>query len=308
MNFANDAAGLSVASGDVIVPESSKFGAAWEEFLKGVRYLLKSPLAVFGMTLVFAWILLSVFAPVIAPYEPLKQDVVNRLQGPSAAHWMGTDQLGRDILSRVIYGGRISLPIGFLVVSLSVLVGTLLGSVAGYVGGVTDTILMRFTDMVMGFPAIILAMSIAAALGSGLEKSTLAIVVVWWPNYARMVRSLVLSVRENEYVTAARAVGCHESRILIRTVLPNCIAPAIVMATMDIGNAILTFSGLSFLGLGAVPPTPEWGSMVASGILVFDQWWVAGFPGLAIVTVVMGFNFLGDGLRDALDPRLRRSL
>ncbi|MGD2041501.1 MAG: ABC transporter permease [Anaerolineae bacterium] len=276
--------------------------------VKAFRYLLRSPLALTGLIIVLSWIFVSIFAPAVAPYEPLKQDVVNRLQPPSAEHWMGTDQLGRDILSRVIYGGRISLPVGFLVVFLSIIVGTLLGSVAGYVGGATDTALMRITDMVMGFPAIILAMAIAAALGSGLEKATLAIVLVWWPNYARLVRSLVLSVRENEYVTAARAVGSRETRILARTVLPNCIAPAIVMATMDIGNAILTFSGLSFLGLGAVPPTPEWGTMVASGIQVFDQWWVAGFPGLAIVTVVMGFNFLGDGLRDALDPRLRHSL
>jgi len=221
---------------------------------------------------------------------------------------MGTDQLGRDVLSRIIYGGRVSLPIGFLVVALSVITGTVLGSIAGYFGGAVDTALMRITDMVMGFPAIILAMAIAAALGAGLDKSTLAIVIVWWPSYARIVRSLVLTVRENEYVTASRAVGCRQGRILLRTVLPNCMAPAIVMATMDIGNAILTFSGLSFLGLGAVPPTPEWGSMVASGILVFDQWWVSAFPGLAIMSVVMGFNFLGDGLRDALDPRLRRSI
>jgi peptide/nickel transport system permease protein len=288
--------------------DTSRAWALWEEIVKAFRYLLRSPLALTGLIIVLSWIFVSIFAPAVAPYEPLKQDVVNRLQPPSAEHWMGTDQLGRDILSRVIYGGRISLPVGFLVVFLSIIVGTLLGSVAGYVGGATDTALMRITDMVMGFPAIILAMAIAAALGSGLEKATLAIVLVWWPNYARLVRSLVLSVRENEYVTAARAVGSRETRILARTVLPNCIAPAIVMATMDIGNAILTFSGLSFLGLGAVPPTPEWGTMVASGIQVFDQWWVAGFPGLAIVTVVMGFNFLGDGLRDALDPRLRHSL
>jgi len=258
-----------------------------------------------GLTLVVGWFILIILAPVIAPYSPLQQDVVNRLQPPSTTHWMGTDQLGRDILTRVIYGGRISLPIGFLVVTLSTIVGTIMGAVAGYLGGAIDTALMRVTDMVMGFPAIILAMAIASALGAGLEKSTLAVVIVWWPNYARLVRSLVLTVRENEYVTAARSLGCPERRILLKTVLPNCMAPAIVMATMDIGNAILTFSGLSFLGLGAVPPTPEWGTMVASGILVFDQWWVAAFPGLAILTVVMGFNFLGDGLRDALDPRLR---
>lgn len=289
-------------------PEAPKARALPDELGKSIRYLVRSPLAMIGLIIVFTWILVSIFAPVVAPYGPLQQDVKNRLQPPSAEHWMGTDQLGRDIFSRVIYGGRISLPVGFLVVSLSMVIGTFLGSVAGYVGGATDTALMRITDMVMGFPAIILAMAIAAALGSGLEKTTLAIVVVWWPAYARLVRSLVLSVRENEYVAAARAVGCREGRILSRTVLPNCIAPAIVLATMDIGGAILTFSGLSFLGLGAVPPTPEWGSMVASGILVFDQWWVSGFPGLAIVTVVMGFNFLGDGLRDVLDPRLRRSL
>jgi peptide/nickel transport system permease protein len=149
-------------------------------------------------------------------------------------------------------------------------------------------------------------MAIAAALGAGLEKSTLAVIIVWWPSYARIIRSLVLAVRENEYVVAARSIGAPEARILLRTVLPNCIGPAIVLATLDLGNAILTFSALSFLGLGAVPPTPEWGTMVASGILVFDQWWVSAFPGLAILTVVMGFNFLGDGLRDSLDPRLRR--
>lgn len=307
MSSANESR-LPIANLELGQAESSRARAFWDEIVKAIRYLLRSPLALAGLIIVMAWIFVSVFAPVVAPYEPLQQDVVNRLQPPSAEHWMGTDQLGRDILSRVIYGGRISLPVGFLVVFLSIIAGTILGSVAGYVGGATDTALMRITDMVMGFPAIILAMAIAAALGSGLEKATLAIVLVWWPNYARLVRSLVLSVRENEYVAAARAVGCREARILTRTVLPNCIAPAIVMATMDIGNAILTFSGLSFLGLGAVPPTPEWGTMVASGIQVFDQWWVAGFPGLAIVTVVMGFNFLGDGLRDALDPRLRRSL
>ncbi len=299
---------VASTSKDAKTWEPSGGGGATEEILKALRYFRRSPLAITGATIVTAWILISIFAGQIAPYGPLQQDIVNRLQGPSATHLMGTDQLGRDVLSRIIYGGRISLPIGFFVVALSMITGTVLGSIAGYFGGAVDTALMRITDMVMGFPAIILAMAIAAALGAGLDKSTLAIVIVWWPSYARIVRSLVLTVRENEYVTASRAVGCRQGRILLRTVLPNCMAPAIVMATMDIGNAILTFSGLSFLGLGAVPPTPEWGSMVASGILVFDQWWVSAFPGLAIMSVVMGFNFLGDGLRDALDPRLRRSI
>jgi peptide/nickel transport system permease protein len=285
--------------------DKSKKGLLPEELVRGIRFFRRSPLATVGLMITLIWVLTSVFAPSVAPYEPLKQDVVNRLQPPSASHLMGTDQLGRDILSRIIYGGRISLPVGLLVVALSCLIGTVLGSIAGYFGGAVDTALMRATEMVMGFPPIILAMSIAAALGAGLEKSTMAIVVVWWPNYARIVRSLVLSVKANEYVMAARSLGCQESRILLRTVLPNCLAPAVVMATMDLGNAVLIFSGLSFLGLGAVPPAPEWGTMVASGIRVFDQWWVSAFPGLAILSIVMGINFLGDGLRDALDPRLR---
>jgi len=277
-----------------------------EELRTVLRYLRKSPMSITVFVLVIALTLSSIFAPLLAPYGPLQQDIVNRLQPPSFEHLLGTDQLGRDILSRVIFGGRVSLPVAFMVVSLSTVVGTLLGSVAGYFGGVVDMVLMRFTDIVMGFPGIILAMAIAAALGAGLEKSTLAVVLVWWPNYARVVRGLVMSVRENEYVTAARAIGCKERRILTRTVLPNCMAPAIVMATTDLGNAILTFSGLSFLGLGAVPPIPEWGTMVAAGVLVFDQWWVSAFPGLAILTIVVGFNFMGDGLRDALDPKMRR--
>ena len=286
--------------------DKSKKSLLPEELGRGIRFFRRSPLAIVGLIIILTWIFLSVFAASVAPYGPLKQDVVNRLQPPSANHLMGTDQLGRDILSRVIYGGRVSLPVGLLVVSLCCLIGTVLGSLAGYFGGAVDTVLMRATEMVLGFPPIILAMAIAAALGAGLEKSTMAIVMVWWPNYARVVRSLVLSVRENEYVVAARSLGCQEGRILLRTVLPNCLAPAIVMATMDLGNAILIFSGLSFLGLGAVPPTPEWGTMVASGIIVFDQWWVSAFPGLAILSIVMGVNFLGDGLRDVLDPRLRR--
>jgi peptide/nickel transport system permease protein len=287
-------------------PSTGRFGHLWSsEVAKSIGLLGRRPLALIGFVIILAWLFISIFASSVAPYDPLKQDIDNRLRSPSASYPLGTDRFGRDILSRVIYGGRISLPIGLLMVALSTLVGTFLGAVAGYAGGALDTILMRVTDMVMGFPGIILAMAVAAALGAGLEKSAIAIVVVRWPSYARVVRSLVLSVRENEYVTAARSVGCPEGRILLRTVLPNSMAPTIVYATMDIGNAILLFAGLSFLGLGAVPPTPEWGSMVAAGIKVFDQWWVSTFPGLAILSAVMGFNFIGDAMRDVLDPRLR---
>jgi peptide/nickel transport system permease protein len=279
-----------------------------EELVKAIRFFRRSPLAFVGVIVIGAWVLLAVFAPWVVPFGPLKQDLTHRLVPPGSPYWFGTDQLGRDVMSRVIYGARISLPIGLLVVTLSTIIGTVLGAVAGYFGGWWDSVLMRGTDMVMGFPPIILAMAIAAALGAGLEKSVLAIALVWWPFYARVVRSLVISVKTNEYVLASHAVGSTQRRILTRTVLPNCLAPAIVMATLDLGNAILTFAGLSFLGLGAVPPLPEWGTMVAQGIRVFDQWWVSTFPGLAILTVVMAFNFLGDGLRDVLDPRLRRSV
>ncbi len=235
------------------------------------------------------WIVVSAAAPLIAPYGPLTQKIVDRLQVPSPAHPFGTDALGRDILSRVLYGG-------------------LIGAIAGFGAGWMDSLLMRFTDMVMAFPIIILAMTIAAALGAGLDHTMIALVAVSWPRYARVTRGLVLSVKENEYVHASRALGAAEPHILVRVVLPNCLAPAVVMATLDMGNAILTFSGLSFLGLGSPPPAPEWGAMVAAGVQSFDQWWVGVFPGLAILTLVMACNFIGDGVRDALDPRLRRSM
>jgi peptide/nickel transport system permease protein len=249
-----------------------------------------------------------VAAPLIAPYGPLTQRVVDRLQAPSAAHLFGTDALGRDLFSRVLYGGRISLPVGFLVVTVSLAIGGTIGALAGFGAGWLDGLLMRLTDMVMAFPIIILAMTIAAALGPGLDHTMIALVAVSWPRYARVTRGLVLSVKENEYVHASRALGATPLHLLTRVVLPNCLAPAVVMATLDLGNAILTFSGLSFLGLGSPPPAPEWGAMVAAGTQTFDQWWVSAFPGLAILTLVMAFNFIGDGVRDALDPRLRRGL
>jgi peptide/nickel transport system permease protein len=273
-----------------------------------LTFCRRNPLVMLGGAVVLAWVVVSVAAPVVAPYGPLMQRVQDRLHAPSAAHWFGTDALGRDILSRVLFGGRISLPVGFMVVVVALGVGGVIGAVAGFGPGWLDGVLMRLTEIVMAFPIIILAMTIAAALGPGLDHAIVALVAVSWPRYARVTRGLVMSVKENEYVTASRAMGGSEPHILTRVVLPNCLAPAVVMATLDLGNAILTFSGLSFLGLGSPPPAPEWGAMVAAGTQTFDQWWVSTFPGAAILTLVMAFNFIGDGVRDALDPRLRRSL
>lgn len=280
-------------------------GGAPAPWVGAVRFLRRNPLALMGTLIFSAWVFIALFADILAPYDPLAQDIVNRLQPPSRAHWFGTDQLGRDLFARVLYGGRLSLPAGILVILAAGLLGTGVGALAGFVGGWFDEVLMRLTEVFLAFPTIILAMAVAAALGPSLVNAVVAMVVVWWPNYARVVRSLVLGVKSQEYVEAARALGVPESRILLRTVLPNCLAPAVVLATIDLGNAILVFAGLSFLGLGPEPSTPEWGRMVADGIEYFDQWWMAAFPGLAIFTVVMAFNFIGDGIRDALDPRLR---
>ena len=273
-----------------------------------LRFLRHNPLVVIGVAIFLAWVFISIFAAALAPYDPLQQNIVDRLQAPSAQHWFGTDQLGRDVFSRVLYGGRLSIPAGILVIVVAGVLGTLLGGLAGFIGGWFDEGAMRLTEIFMAFPTIILAMAIAAALGPSLANAVIAMVVVWWPNYARIVRSLVIGVKSQEYVEAAHALGAPQGRILWRTVLPNCLAPAIVLATIDLGNAILVFAGLSFLGLGPDPTTPEWGRMIADGIQYFDQWWMATFPGLAIFTVVIAFNFIGDGIRDALDPRLRKNL
>lgn len=273
-----------------------------------IYFLKRNHLALVGLLVVLFMLLITLAAPWLAPYDPLKQTIPDRLQPPSPNYLFGTDQLGRDILSRVMYGGRISLPAALAVVILAGLVGTVVGAIAGYLGGMVEEIFMRLTDIFMAFPTIILAMAIAAALGPNVSNAIIAMIVVWWPNYARIVRSLVLTVKENEYVQASRALGATEMRVLWRVVLPNSFAPVLVMGTLDLGNAILVFAGLSFLGLGAEPSRPEWGRMISDGIKNFDQWWISAFPGLAIFLIVMAFNFLGDGLRDALDPRLRRQL
>lgn len=249
---------------------------------------------------------LALIAPLIAPYDPLQQNVSNRIKPPYEAHLFGTDELGRDVLSRVLHGARVTLPAGFIVIVFGTTIGTLIGAIAGYVGGWVDELIMRITELFMAFPTIILAMAISAALGPDVKNAILALIIVWWPNYARLVRGLVLEIKSKEFVEGARAVGATGPYLLFRTVLPNCIAPAIVLGTLDVGNAILTFAGLSFLGLGPEPSNPDLGRMVSSGVDAFDQWWIWLFAGLAIAIVVMGCNFIGDGLRDFLDPRMRK--
>ncbi|GGO63950.1 ABC transporter permease [Nonomuraea cavernae] len=267
----------------------------------------RQPLAVVGIVVAAAWLVIAVAAPVLAPYDPLAQELP-RLAAPGPGHWFGTDQLGRDVLSRVLYGARVSIPLTLLLVVMSVLVGGLLGACAGYFGRWVGESIMRLADLVFAFPTVILAMVVAAALGASLTNAVLAVLVVAWPSYARVTRGLVLGVREREFVLSGRLLGFSAWRSLRVDVLPNVTGPVLVLATLDIGTALLLLSGLSFLGLGAKPPSPEWGAMVAGGVEVFDSWWVATFPGLAILTVVLAFNFLGDTLRDALDPRTARAI
>ena len=262
-------------------------------------------MAMLGAAVVVAWVLVALLAPIIAPYDPIDQDVRGRLLGPSAAHMMGVDELGRDVFSRVLYGGRVSLPAAFVVVLLASVFGTLYGGLAGIAGKWADDGAMRVVDMVLAFPSLILAMAIGAALGASIQNSMLAMLLVWWPPYARVSRGQVLSLKQRDFVTAARAVGLSDWRVLVRHILPNALSPALVLMTMDFGNAIIITAALSFLGLGAVPPTPEWGAMVAEGRELIQQWWISTFPGLAIFSVAIACNFIGDGLRDAIDPRLR---
>ena len=262
--------------------------------------------AALGAVVVLGWAALAAFAPWLAPYRPDQVDVVHRLLPPSVLHWFGTDALGRDVLTRVIFGARVSLAVGVVVVFLGGLFGSLLGAVAAYARGWTEEALMRATDLVFCFPPIILAMAIAAALGIGVTNTVIAMLAVWWPKFARLARSLVLAERGKEYVEAAQAAGFGPVHVLFRQIMPNAAGPLVVLVTLDLGNAILVFAGLSFLGLGVVPPTPEWGAMAAEGRELVQQWWVATFPGLAILTVVIGFNFIGDGIRDWLDPHARR--
>ena len=269
------------------------------------RLLLRNPMALAGIAVVLLWVGIALLAPLVAPYDPIDQQVRQRLQGPSPAHLLGVDELGRDVFSRLLFGGRVSLPVAAVVVVLATVFGTLYGGLAGFAGKWLDEGAMRLVDMVLAFPSLILAMAIAAALGPSIQNSMLALLLVWWPPYARVARGQVLGLKHRDFVIAARALGMPERRILLRHVLPNALAPALVLSTMDFGNAIIITAALSFLGLGAVPPTPEWGAMVAEGRELIQQWWISTFPGVAIFSVAMACNFIGDGLRDAIDPRLR---
>ena len=272
------------------------------------RTLRRRPIAIAGLVIVLLWLVLGASAPLLPLESPTGQVHTERkLQGPSLAHVMGTDELGRDILSRVVHASRVSVPAGILVVVASVLIGSVVGAVAGYLGGIVDAIIMRSCDAVLSFPSIILAMAIAAARGEpALSNAMIAVTLVLWPEYARLMRGQVLTIKANEFVTAAQSIGANRRRVLFRHIMPSTDAPVVVKATLDVGAAIVLTAGLSFIGLGAVPPTAEWGAMVSQGSKIGIQyWWYHSFPGLAIMSVVMALNFFGDGLRDALDPKRR---
>jgi peptide/nickel transport system permease protein len=276
-------------------------------FSNAVHALWQRPLAIAGICVVLAWLLVGLLAPILPIADPDAQNLAQRLKPPSGEHFLGTDDLGRDIFSRIIWGARVSVPAGIAVILVTGIVGCALGAIAGYVGGPVDSVIMRAADAILSFPSIILAMTITAVRGGpGLGNALIAVGFVLWPEYARLMRSQVLSIRESEFVTAARSMGANRKRVLFRHVLPSTDAPIIVKATLDVGAAIVLTAGLSFIGLGAVPPTAEWGAMIKQGAdKGLQYWWYALVPGVAIMSVVMGLNFFGDGLRDALDPRRR---
>ncbi len=269
-------------------------------------YFLRNPLTVIGLAVLGAFALCALLAPVIAPYDPLADELSKRLRPPSPEFWLGSDSLGRDLFSRLVFGARISLFVGVFVVVTAGVFGSLIGVLAGYAGGLVEEALMRVTDVFFAFPSLILAMAIAAALGRSLLNTMIAIAVVTWPVYARLVRGQVLSLREREYVTAARSLGAPTGRIIFKHLLPNSLGPILVNASLDMGGAILAAAGLSFIGFGAAPPTPEWGVMVSEGRqFLVTHLWLPLYPGIAILLVVAAFNLIGDGLRDTLDPQLR---
>lgn len=273
---------------------------------RALRHFAYNPLSLCSLLLIGILIFTGLFAPFIAPYNPVEISPDRRLTPPGQSNWLGTDEVGRDILSRIIWGARISLQIGLTIVLLAAIIGLVIGLLSGYFGGILDQILMRLTDMFMSFPTLILAIAMTAALGPSLFNAVLAMVIVWWPIYARLSRGEVLAIKEREYIKAIRALGAGPLKIVAFHVLPNAIDVIIVRASIDFGNAVMFCAALSFIGLGAQPPQPEWGAMVTTGRdYLRDAWWLVTFPGLAIFLTVMAFNLLGDSLRDFLDPKLR---
>jgi peptide/nickel transport system permease protein len=271
------------------------------------RLLSKNPTAMAGLIILIIMGFMAVSANWLAPYDPIRLNLSERLQPPGMAHWFGTDEMGRDILSRVMFGARISLRIGFFVICISGGLGSVIGAVAGYYGGRIDNMIMRVMDVILSFPSLVLAMALAAAMGPSLNNAIMAVAFVMIPKFARMVRGEALSVKEMPFIAAARVSGARNRWIIAHHILPNCLNSVIVLGTLTLGDTILIAASLSFIGLGAQPPTPEWGAMISVGRkYLLDQWWYATFPGLFILTTVIGFNILGDALRDILDPRIRR--
>lgn len=275
-----------------------------------LHMLRRSPLSIVGLTILIVYVSTAIGADLIAPYTAVYTDLSSKLLAPSPAHLFGTDEMGRDVFSRVVYGSRISLEIASVIVVLAASIGTILGAIAGYFGGKTNEIIMRITDIFLAFPSLVLAIAFAAALGSrSIITVMIAVSVTWWPWYVRLVQGRALSIREEQYVEAGRAAGASRMAIIMKHIIPNCTTPIIVQASLDLGYTLLAAAALGFLGIGAQPPTPEWGVMISLGRqYIFTQWWVSAFPGLAIFIIVLAFNLLGDGVRDALDPRLRRAL
>ncbi|SES68245.1 ABC transporter permease [Anaerobranca gottschalkii] len=286
--------------------QKTKKRSLWAEV---VRRMVKNKMAMLGLAIILILVLLAVFAEVIAPYEEvaIKQNLSNRLQGPSREHWLGTDEFGRDIFARLIHGARVSLQVGIVAVGIAIFIGGSLGAIAGYYGGRVDNIIMRAMDIFLAIPSILLAIAIVSALGSSLFNLMLAVGISSVPSYARIVRASVLSIREQEFVEAAKAIGANDFTIILKHIIPNSLAPVIVQGTLGVAGAILSTAGLSFIGLGIQPPAPEWGSMLSGGrAYLRDAWHVTTFPGLTIMITILALNLLGDGLRDALDPKLKQ--
>jgi len=283
---------------------SSRFQARMGRSYRVFRSLLRNPLAVVGAIIVIGLVIMAVFAPFFATHSATAQNLSMRLMPPSADNWMGTDELGRDIWSRVVYGSQITLVIVLLVAVLAAPVGLVVGAVSGYFGGWVDRILMGVTDIFLSMPKLILALAFVAALGPGIQNAIIAIAIATWPSYARIARAETLTIRNSEFISAVELQGASKLRVIVAHILPLCTSSMIIRVTLDMAGIILTAAGLGFIGLGAQPPLPEWGAMISRGrSFILDQWWVATMPGFAIVIVSLGFCFLGDGLRDVLDPK-----